>query len=83
MRRWLTGLRMVINRPPCDEDFDSAGSRSEPVFVPGLHRELLQLLPFSLAFRINESKQTLLFSPKSSRDVKIGDLFGIRTVAIS
>jgi hypothetical protein len=24
MRRRLSGLRMVIDRPPCDEDFDSA-----------------------------------------------------------
>jgi hypothetical protein len=29
MRRRLAGLWTVINWPPCDEDFDSAGSRSD------------------------------------------------------
>jgi hypothetical protein len=27
MGRWLSGLWMVINRPPCDEDADSARVR--------------------------------------------------------
>jgi hypothetical protein len=29
MRRRLSGLWMVTNRPPCDEEFDSATSRFE------------------------------------------------------
>jgi hypothetical protein len=32
MRRRLSGLRMVVNRPPCDEDFDSASSQFDEVF---------------------------------------------------
>ena len=32
MRRRLSGLRMVINRPPCDEDFDSASSSESSSF---------------------------------------------------
>jgi hypothetical protein len=32
MRRRPSGLRMVINRPPCDEDFESAISRSVFIF---------------------------------------------------
>jgi hypothetical protein len=33
MRRRLFGLRMVINRPPCDEDFESASSQFDEVFA--------------------------------------------------
>jgi hypothetical protein len=29
----LSGLRMVINQPPCDDDFDSASSRFDEVFI--------------------------------------------------
>jgi len=36
MRRRLSALWMVINRPSFDEDLDSAGSRSTPVSA---HRE--------------------------------------------
>ena len=33
MRRRLSGLWMVINQPPCDDDFDPAGSRFDEVFI--------------------------------------------------
>ena len=35
MRRRLSGLWMVINRPPCDEEFDSASSRFEARMCSG------------------------------------------------
>ena len=33
MRGRLSGLLMVINRPSCDDDFDSASSRFDEVFI--------------------------------------------------
>jgi hypothetical protein len=36
MRRRLSGLWMVINQPPCDDDFDSASSRFDEVFISWL-----------------------------------------------
>jgi hypothetical protein len=47
MRRGLSGLWMVINRPPGDEDFGSASSRFEASNCSRhryLHPELVQLL---------------------------------------
>ena len=47
MRGRLSGLRMVINRPACDGDFDSASSRFEASICSRLgylHPELLELL---------------------------------------
>jgi len=47
MRRRLSVLWMMINRPPCDEDFDSVSSRFEASICSRhgyLHSELLQLL---------------------------------------
>jgi hypothetical protein len=44
MRQRLSSLSMEINRPPCDENFDSAGSRLEASICSGhgsLHPELL------------------------------------------
>ena len=47
MTRRSSGLWAVINRPPCDEDFDSATNRFETSVCSRhgyLHSELLQLL---------------------------------------
>ena len=47
MRSRRSGLWMVINRPPCEADFDSASSRFEAGICSRhgcLHPELLQLL---------------------------------------
>jgi hypothetical protein len=33
MRRRLSNLWMVINRPPCEEDFDSASTQFDEVFA--------------------------------------------------
>jgi hypothetical protein len=47
MRRGLSGLWMVINRPPGDEDFGPASSRFEASNCSRhgyLHPELVQLL---------------------------------------
>jgi hypothetical protein len=47
MRRQLSGLWIVISRPPGDEEFDSTSGRFEAqyLFRSGyLHPELLQLL---------------------------------------
>jgi len=44
MRRRLSGLPIVIDRPPCDEDFDSAGGGIEASICSRhgyLHPELL------------------------------------------
>ena len=51
MRRRLSGLWMVINRPPWNEDFDSVSSRFEASICSRhgyLPPELLQLLTSSL-----------------------------------
>jgi hypothetical protein len=50
MRRRLSFSWMVINQPPCDEDFDSASSRFEARIWPPLAtiRQRCASCPFSL-----------------------------------